>query len=138
MAVVGVIAIARVSWHWALPYGVLYGYGIPGIVVRHLTCPRCPHLYTYGDCLQFPPRWAAWLVRRRKAEPFTALETSTFYLIFFLLPTYPIYWLLSQPLLLIVFALCAVAWYLGQWLYFCRRCRTSTCPFNRAQAIPVP
>jgi hypothetical protein len=53
-----------------------------------------------------------------------------FYLIFLLIPLYPLYWLLTQPALLFVFILAAGMWYLGQWLYFCKRCRVEACPFN--------
>ena len=133
MAIVGVIAIARADWPWLLPYLVLYGYGVPGIVMRHIVCPRCPHLFLHDDCLQFPPKLTRWLVKRPQATPMPAAQVGAFSLIFLLLPTYPIYWLFRQPFLLIVFAICAVAWYLGQWLYFCKRCRTTTCPFNRTR-----
>jgi len=133
MGIIGTVGIARADWRWLFPYIALYGYGIPGIVMRHLSCPRCPHLSTYGDCLQFPPTWTKWLVKQRKTTPFSARERWGFYLIFLLLPTYPLYWLRSQPVLLSVFALAASMWYLGQWLYFCKRCRAKACPFNRAQ-----
>jgi hypothetical protein len=134
MGIVGVVGIARVDWYWLIPYLVVFGYGVPGVVMRHLTCPRCPHLFVYGDCLQFPPTWAKWLVKQRKTTPFSATERWVFYLIFLLIPLYPLYWLYSQPVLLCVFILAAGMWYLGQWLYFCKRCRVEACPFN---LVPV-
>jgi hypothetical protein len=48
MGIVGIVGIALVDWLWAVPYAFVYLYGIPFIVMRHLTCPRCPHLKTYG------------------------------------------------------------------------------------------
>ena len=77
MGIVGMIGIAREDWRWLVPYLVVFGYGVPGIVMRHLTCPRCPHLFVYGDCLQFPPTWAKWLVKQRKTTPFSAIERWT-------------------------------------------------------------
>ncbi|MBU1237218.1 MAG: hypothetical protein KJ634_01890 [Gammaproteobacteria bacterium] len=135
MAIVGIIGIARADWPWLLPYLVVFGYGVPGIVMRHLTCPRCPHLFEHGDCLQFPPRWTLWLVTRRKATPFSAGERWLFHLIFVLLPIYPLYWLRAQPLLLAVFVAAAAMWYLGQWLYYCKRCRVKACPYNRVRFV---
>lgn len=132
MGVLGTIGIVLEDWIWVIPYVVICWYGIPGIVMRHLTCPRCPHLFEYGDCLQFPVILTKWLVKQQKSGPFSALEKSLFYMIFILIPVYPIYWLLSNMMLLIPFLLTAGMWYSGQWLYFCMRCRVRECPFNRA------
>jgi hypothetical protein len=56
MGVLGTIGIITEDWIWVFPYIFIYGYGILGVVMRHLVCPRCPHLYEYNDCLQFPPK----------------------------------------------------------------------------------
>lgn len=133
MMTVGTVGIVRIDWHWIFPYIVVSWYGIPGIVMRHLSCPRCPHLHLYGDCLQFPTKWTKWLVKERKTTPFSTGERWTFYLIFLLIPIYPIYWLRSQPTLLTIFGVATILWYLGQWLYFCKQCRVNACPFNRSK-----
>ncbi len=137
MGLIGTTGIILVDWIWVIPYIIIYWYGIPGIVMRHLNCPRCPHLYEYGDCLQASPMITKWLVKKRKTTPFSASEKFLFYAIFILIPTYPIYWLLSHPALLIAFIIAAVMWYSGQFLYFCRRCRVKECPFNRAKLINI-
>lgn len=131
-AIVGTIGIALVDWRWAVPYAFIYAYGIPFIVMRHLTCPRCPHLHTYGDCLQFPPSLARMLITGKKHTPFSVGENVLFYAIFILLALYPLYWLAGHPALLAVFVISAGAWYAGQYAYFCKRCRVDSCPFNRA------
>ena len=132
LGVIGAVGIVLVDWRWVFPYFFVYGYGIPGIVMRHLTCPRCPHLHVYGDCLQFPPKVTMWLVKERKTTPFSAIEKTLFYLIFILIPIFPIYWLVENPILLSAFLVTVAMWYSGQFLYFCRRCRVKECPFNRA------
>ncbi len=132
MGVIGTAGILLQDWIWTAPYLVIYWYGIPGIVMRHLNCPRCPHLHEYGDCLQAPASLARFLVKKRKSHPYSGLEKALFYSIFLLIPVYPIYWLRSDLLLLVPFLLTAALWYLGQFLYFCRRCRVRDCPFNRA------
>jgi hypothetical protein len=133
MGVIGTIGIILTDWVWAIPYIFIYWYGIPGIIQRHVNCPKCPHLYEYGDCLQFPPLLTKWFIKKRKTHPFSTSEKLIFYSIFILIPTYPIYWLLSDKILLFAFLIAAAMWYLGQLIYFCKRCRLRDCPFNRAK-----
>ena len=132
MGIIGTVGIALVDWRWIFPYLLIGVYGILGIVMRHLTCPRCPHLYVYNDCLQLPPKITKWLVKKPKKTPFSAFEKFLFYAIFILIPIFPVYWLLTNPILLIAFLITASMWYSGQLLYFCKRCRVKECPFNRA------
>jgi hypothetical protein len=131
MGIVGTTGIILTDWPWVLPYVAVYWYGIPGVVMRHLVCPRCPHLHEYGDCLQAPVILTRWLGKHRKHTQLSRLEKSLFYAIFILVPTYPLYWLLPHRALLVVFMIAAGAWYSGQYLRFCRRCRVFRCPFNR-------
>jgi MFS family permease len=135
MGVAGAIGIWLVDWRWAMIYLLIFVYAILGVVMRHLNCPRCPHLHVYNDCLQLPTRITKWLVKGRKMHPFSTVERLLFYAIFLLIPLLPLYWLLSTPALLIVFLTTAALWYSGQFLYFCKRCRVQDCPFNRAAAV---
>lgn len=132
MSIVGTVGIVLEDWRWVIPYIVINWYGVPGIIMRHVTCPRCPHLYEYGDCLQFPPGGTRWIVKKQKATPLSALEKVLFYTLFILIPAYPLYWLSSNKILLLVFLIAVGTWYSGQFLYFCKRCRVHDCPFNRA------
>ncbi len=134
MQIVGTAGIARADWHWLVPYLAVAWYGMPGLIMRHVICPRCPHLYVYGDCLQFPPKWTKWLIKERKNTPLSTVEKATFWLVALAIPLYPLYWLSSQPVLLAVFVASAIMWFSGQLLYFCKRCRVRKCPFNR---VPV-
>lgn len=131
MGIVGTVGILLADWRWVVPYILIYWYGVPGIVMRHLVCPRCPHLYLYGDCLQAPASLTRWLVKKRKTTHLSSFEKSLFLGVFILVPTYPVFWLLSDIVLLVVFVIAAAAWYSGQLLHFCRQCRVYSCPFNR-------
>jgi hypothetical protein len=133
MGVLGTLGIILVDWPWVIPYIFIYWYGIPGVVQRHLSCPRCPHLYEYGDCLQIHPMITKWFIKKQKTIPFSAFEKFLFFAIFILIPTYPIFWLLSNKILLVLFLLTAIMWYLGQFVYFCKRCRVKVCPFNKVK-----
>ena len=131
MGVIGTAGIVLADWPWVWPYIVIYWYGIPGIIMRHTNCPRCPHLHEYGDCLQAPVCLTRWLIKERKTGPFSMFERSLFYPVFILIPAYPIYWLWPNKLLLGTFLLSAGMWYGSQFLYFCKQCRVFECPFNR-------
>lgn len=134
MGVAGTAGIVMADWPWVLPYLAIFWYGVPGIVMRRLVCPRCPHLHDFGDCLQAPVKVTRWLCGPKKTGPLSKVERVVFLGIFFLIPTYPIFWLLSNVVLLAAFLTGAFMWYSGQFLYFCRRCRVHACPFNR---VPV-
>lgn len=135
IGVFAVVGIALVDWRWILPYLVIYAYGLMGVVMRHLACPRCPHLFVYDDCLQAPVPITKWLVKEQKTTPFSTAGKVLSYTIFLLVPTFPIYWLAANPLLLAGFLLSAALWYGGQFFYFCKRCRVEQCPFNRVVII---
>jgi len=135
MGIIGGVGIALVDWRWALLYLFIFLYGIMGVVMRHLVCPRCPHLHVYNDCLQAPIKLTKWLVKKRKTTPLSAFEKFLFYMYFILVPAFPIYWLLSKPILLGAFLIPASMWYLGQFFYFCKRCRVNECPFNQAASV---
>ena len=135
MTLIGTVGIVLADWPWVLPYILINWYGVPGIIMRHINCPRCPHLHEYGDCLQFPSSVTKRIVKQRKTTPFSTLERALFYAIFILIPSYPIYWLLPRKILLGAFLVTAGMWYGGQFLYFCKRCRVYECPFNR---VPIP
>lgn len=127
----GFIAIALQSWIWAAVYFVIVAYGILGIVQRHLTCPRCPHLHEYGSCLQLHPRISRSLIKAKKSHPFSLTEKTIFVVVFLLITLFPVYWLMAQKMALAGFVIFGSMWYLGQFLYFCKHCRVFSCPFNR-------
>jgi len=135
MGIIGTIAIFQYNWLWVFPYVIVYWYGIPGIIMRHLNCPRCPHLHEFGDCLQVPVFFTKWTMKGvgRKFTPFSSIERFLFYFIFISIPAYPIYFLLPNKLLLMAFLACVAMWYGAQFFYFCKACRVRECPFNRAK-----
>lgn len=135
MGVVGTVGIVLADPLWLAPYIVIYWYGVLGVVVRHLACPRCAHLHEFGDCLQAPASVARWLIKKRKYGSFSVGERMLFLLIMIGAPLYPLYWLRDRPLLLGLFLAFVAAWYGGQLLRFCKHCRVTSCPFNR---VPKP
>ena len=127
----GFMGIVLQNWIWAILYLLIVGYGILGIVQRHLNCPRCPHLHEYDSCLQFPPNISKLLIKEKKNTPFSLNEKILFLLIFILITVFPVYWLRNNSIALAGFILFGSMWYAGQFLYFCKRCRIPSCPFNR-------
>lgn len=132
---IGAVGVALVDWRWALVYVFIYLYGILGVVMRHLVCPRCSHLQVHHDCLQAPPGLTQRLIRKRKTTPLSTSEKLLFYTYFIVVPVFPVYWLLANPFLLIVFLIPVGTWYLGQFFRFCKRCRVEHCPFNRTHSM---
>jgi hypothetical protein len=49
-----------------------------------------------------------------------------------LITFFPIYWLKDNTIALTGFIVFGGMWYSGQFFYFCKRCRVTSCPFNRA------
>ena len=135
LGVIGTIGIILEDWLWIIPYILIYWYGIPGIIMRHINCTRCLHLFECGDCLQAPAGITKRLVKMRKPAKFSTSERVWFYVIFLLIPIYPLPWLLSNIILLIAFLLMAIMWYGGQQLYFCKKCRVYDCPFNHVSYV---
>ncbi len=122
---------------YALPYLLIGWYGVPGIIQRHLVCPRCPHLKDHHDCLQLHPAITRWLVKEWKPPGFTRGEKAVFLVIFILIPAYPLFWLVQSAWLFVCFLFFVFLWYGGQFFYFCRRCRVFDCPFNRTGLNPM-
>ncbi len=128
-------AIWQSSVPWSLIYLGLVVYGVIGLVQRQLACPRCPHLYEYGDCLQAPPKLTKLIVKKPTTQPMNKAQRFLFVVVFVVITLFPQYWLVSLPGYFTAFWVFSGAWYLGQFLYFCKRCRVSSCPFCRAKAI---
>jgi len=131
----GFIAIALQNWIWATLYFLIVAYGILGIIQRYLTCPRCPHLYEHGSCLQLHPNISKLVIKEKKNYPFSLNEKILFVSVFVLITIFPVYWLVSNHIALAGFILFGSMWYLGQFLYFCKRCRVFSCPFNRVKYV---
>jgi hypothetical protein len=131
----GFVGIALQNWIWAILYLFIVAYGILGIIQRHLTCPRCPHLHEYDSCLQLPKRITKYVIKARKNTPFSPSEKILFISIFILITIFPIYWLKNDNIALAGFLLFGSMWCLGQFFYFCKRCRIPSCPFNRAKIV---
>ena len=131
--ITGTIGIILSDPLFVVPYVIIAWYGVPGIIQRHIVCPRCPHLHQFGDCLQLPTQLTRMLIKKPKEPKFNPWEKIVFLSIFILIPAYPLYWLLDTPVLLILFIISNAFWYGGQFLYFCKRCRIYDCPFNLVQ-----
>ena len=133
--ITGTIGISLSDPMFVIPYVFISWYGVPGIIQRHIVCPRCPHLHKYGDCLQLSSKLTRILVKKQKAPQLKRWERLVFLLIFILIPTYPLYWLAETRFLLISFIIFNACWYGAQFFYFCKRCRVYDCPFNRVRII---
>lgn len=129
--IIGFIAIWQDNIYGALAYAAIVLFGIFGVVMRHLVCPRCPHLYKFGDCLQAPPALSKWLVKRPTSAPMNKGQQALFLVVFLAITFFPQYWLWGKPFYFALFWIFCGAWYAGQLWHFCKHCRVSSCPLNR-------
>jgi hypothetical protein len=134
--ITGFIAIWQDSVLWALAYAVLVAYGVFGLIVRHLVCPRCPHLYKYNDCLQAPKSWVKAIVKKPTSAHMTKGQKVLGAITLLTISLLPLIWLWDKPYYLAVYLVFCGAWWAGQVYHFCKQCRVSSCPFNRS-GVPV-
>ena len=129
--ITGCIAIWQDSVFWSLVYAAMVAVGIFGLIVRHLVCPRCPHLYKYNDCLQAPKSWVKAIVKQPTNAPMTKGQKTVGAIALLLISFFPLIWLWDKPYYLAIFLVLCGAWWAGQVYHFCKHCRVASCPFNR-------
>lgn len=132
--ITALVAIWQQSVPGTLVYFALVAYGIVGLVQRRLACPRCPHLYQYGDCLQVPPQLTKLIVKTPTTGPMNQLQRFAFVMVFVVVTLFPQYWLVSKPAYFVVFWVFCGAWYAGQLLYFCKHLQAL--PHSQLPVLP--
>ena len=126
---VGCVAIANVSVFMLMAYIVL-GLAMLFIIYR-FYCTHCPH-YTGTDktvkCMFF---WGMPKFFSPAPGPLTGLEKIITFSAVIALAVFPIYWLLRQPMLLVIYLLAAAVLVMGIRRNECDRCIYFDCPSNK-------
>jgi hypothetical protein len=129
---VGTCGVFKQSPGWAAVY-LLYSVLSFALVVLPGLCAHCPYPSRYGTCLFLPPK----LVNRfypykgPHMNPLSKIAVPIAMAGIVLLPNL---WLVSDPLLLMLFWLLALPTLMVFPIYYCRRCRHVECPLNKAVA----
>jgi hypothetical protein len=126
-----VLAILRHSVGWMVVYLVLLVAA--SVLLLKFFCSRCPHytreekslkcIFFWGMPKFFPPR----------PGPLQMMDKAASILAAALLLGFPLYWLVQEPGLLIVFALSTAGFAAAVRRNECRRCIYLDCPAN---AVP--
>ena len=122
-------AIASSSLLWMLGYLVvmfLLGVAEVGCLCRH--CPyyrQQPGIMVHCMAMWGPTKWF-----KPKPGALSSLDKAILYSFFFISFSYPIYWLIQHPALLVIYlwAIANMVWTLAR--YECNRCMNFGCPFN--------
>lgn len=130
----GIMATGAVAFYsenvWLGMAYTLFLVIFPLTILGLTICTRCPYPCDYGTCLFMPVRINRWFYKP-KTTPLSKIETVGFYISFLGIAVVPLYWIFKQPLLTALFLFFALPFYGYFFLYCCRRCRNTACPFNR-------
>ncbi len=112
---------------------VLFSYFL---LMRYTVCPRCPYLLVADDCVQLPTKLTKIIISAERSGPLNRFEKFLFNNAWYGSLIIPIYWLLSEPIILLIFLI----FYGGGLLlltklYFCPKCENKVCMKNKNQQI---
>lgn len=126
-------AIVRHSVGWAVVFGVLV-VSVTVLVLKFF-CTRCPH-YTRGErrlrCIFF---WGLPKFFDPRPGALNGIDKLVAFGAPAVLLVFPLYWLLMEPGLLIVYLLSLAGFGAAIRRYECRRCIYQECPVNNATEI---
>jgi len=122
------VAIVERSTIWLIIY-IIACISLVMVILR-FYCIHCPHYHQNGKTLKCMFFW--WMPKFFKAEsgPLSLLEKAVSLMTCLIIIILPMYWLLQQPGLLIIYILSVGV--LGATLrrYECKRCVYFQCPSN--------
>ncbi len=127
--VTGFIAIVKHSVVWSITY-VVIGIALVALVYR-FQCTHCPH-YVEGKkrtkCMFF---WGVPKFFRARPGPLSFFEKTVPFIAGIIWVFFPLYWLLLEPDLFILYWLSLIVLFLTIWRHECTRCIYFNCPMNR-------
>lgn len=115
-----------------------FAYSFAGLFlgVLYFLCSHCPHVYVYNDCLFYPPVILKKLYKFQR-RPMNLVDKTGllgFMGSFIILPNI---WIWKNIIILSIFWTFAGPTLLGLFLYVCRHCRNSSCPFNQVSSLEL-
>jgi hypothetical protein len=117
---------------WALLY-IVFGLLGFALVVLPALCSRCPYPVEFSTCLFLPPSLIRRFYPYRGPHMSLSGKISTIVILVGVV-AFPLYWLADNRLLLLVYWIFGLPALAAFPLHYCRRCRHSGCPLNKASA----
>ncbi len=109
---------------------LIYAYIGILLLMRYTVCPRCPHLLVAQDCVQLHPKLTQKIISPNHKGPLNLYEKVIFIMVLYGIFIFPIYWIISNTLIFILFLLFYGGQLLGLHLHFCPKCENKICIHN--------
>lgn len=127
---IGSVAIIRHSFWWFLVYLLVITGGVGGLWYQFI-CPGCPYYkQNMGSC-KCMFIWGLPRFYSSKNRPYKLYELILGYIGIGLVFIYPFFWLVFQPLLLVLYVISLGLFAVTVLRYECPRCAHKDCPLNR-------
>ncbi len=128
---VGTYAIYKQNplWAWAYIAYVIIGFAL---VVIPWLCAHCPYPYQFSTCLFMPAGFLRKFYAYRGPKPSLAGKTAACVIMVGTV-VIPNFWLINDMPLITIFWLFGLPTLLAFPLHYCKHCRNSGCPANRAE-----
>ena len=129
--ILGFVAIWRANPFIALAYFVFVCVGIFFFMMHTWLCPNCPHIKTHNSCVQLHPVFTKWLIKNSESRKMKLYEKIGFFVVLYGIFLIPVYWVIRQPVILIViYFIFVLMHYPAYFIWFCRKCLNVSCPQN--------
>ncbi len=125
-----IYGISRVSIAWTGVYLIVMAVCFAGIIYRFF-CTHCPHYKNSDKTTKCILLWGVPAYFTPRPGPLSFFDKSMVFLGFFVAIVFPVYWLLSSPLLLLIYAISWAVVMIFLNRYECVRCIHRDCPMNR-------
>jgi hypothetical protein len=123
-------AIANYSMAWLIFYVVLCLAA--GIVILRFYCTHCPHYTRKSRTIRCMFMWGIPKLFASRPGPLSLLDKAVALLVPSILVVFPLFWLLQQPGLMLIYILSLIAFLSTVRKHECRRCIYFDCPVNKA------
>ena len=130
--VTAIVAIYKNSIWWTIAFAAIF-IGVTAIILR-FYCTRCPHYTREGNSLKCIFFWGLPKFFNKRPGKLDAVDMLVTFGATAVLLVFPIYWLLMEPGLLIIYILSLVGFGAAIYRNECKRCIYFECPANRVPA----
>jgi hypothetical protein len=128
-AAAAVTAIYRRSPAWTVVF-ILFAVAMAAVLLRFF-CTRCPHYARKEGTLKCIFFWGLPKFFTPREGRYGAVDLAVTVLAAAAVAAFPLYWLIREPGLLIIYLLSAAGFGAAIYRNECRRCMHAACPMNR-------
>ncbi|MFH2218470.1 MAG: hypothetical protein ABII68_02270 [Pseudomonadota bacterium] len=135
--VTAMVAILKISVWWTIAF-VGIAAGMTALILRYY-CTRCPHYTREGKTLKCIFFWGLPKFFNIRPGALDVVDKAVTFTATAVLLIFPVYWLLMEPGLLIIYLLSLIGFCSAIYRNECERCIYFDCPANKVpEAIKNP